>query len=356
MKERKILKLSRTNLYFISKKILYNGHMSKKYQKEKLIQKFFVVIILILMSMLVLVGCQQEEEVIIVEEEEMVIGFSQIQTDWPWVVAQTNSVIAEAELKGYDLVWRDAEGSLDQQKEDVEELIDLGVKYLILVPSDEFGFEGLIRYASQKDVTVIVLGRDARTVTDNIVCIQSDQKLEGEMAAHWLAEQLGGVGKVIEIQGNVGSSSAKYRSEGFYEVMEEYPDIEIIASEASDFTRSGGNDAMENMLRKYSGQIDAVFAHNDEMAIGAIQALKAVGQIPGEDMIFASVDGEKDALKAIIAEELGASVKCTPFLGPMAFEIIDKLEAGQEVEEIYMIETELIYDESNARDYIDRAY
>ncbi len=320
--------------------------------------KIRMLMILVLSCVLVICSCGASEVEEVVEEIEAdpIVGFSQYVTDWPWMIAQTNSVVATAELEGYELIWRDADGSLEQQEKDIEELIELGVTYLLIVPGEEFGFESQIRTASQQGITVITLGREARNVTDNVICIQSDQRLEGQMAAQWLVEELNGVGTIVELMGNEGSSSAKQRSEGFHEIIDQYSGITVIATESADFTRSGGSDVMENLLRKYSGEIDAVFAHNDEMAIGAIQAIKGIGQVPGEDVIFVSVDGEKDALKAIIAGELGASIKCTPFLGPQAFDIINKIENGEEVKDMYIIQTEILYDESNARDYINKAY
>ncbi len=129
------------------------------------------------------------ETEILEEEESVLVGFSQIETQWPWMIALTNSVIATAKLQDYEMVLMDADGSMEQQKEDIRNLLDMGVDYLILVPSEEFGYESLIRYANQLGVEVIVLGREARAVTDNVTCIHSDQWLEGQMAAEWLVEQ-----------------------------------------------------------------------------------------------------------------------------------------------------------------------
>ena len=360
--KRKLIYVKHYLIYFEKKYCIIHfvDKESKNMMNKKKVKRFTCLLIFVC----VLCGCHSTEIIKTVEEkevqekvqEEIIVGFSQYVTDWPWMVAQTNSIVSQAKLKDYKLVWKDAGGSLEQQKDDIEELIELGVSYLLVVPGEEFGIEGLVRYANQKGITVISLGRELRTVTDNVICIQSDQRLEGQMAGKWVVEHLGGSGNVVEIQGNLGSSSAKQRNEGFREVIDQYPDIHVLSESPADFTRSGGNDTMVNILRQYSGEVDAVFCHNDEMAIGAIQAIKGVGQVPGKDMAFISVDGEKDALKAIIAGELSASIKCTPFLGIKVFEVIDMLENGQKVEKMYILPTEIVYDEDNAREYINKAY
>ena len=149
------------------------------------------------------------------------------------------------------------------------------------------------------------------------------------MAGRWLADKLGGQGNVVELQGTPGAAPAIDRKKGFAEALEKSPEIKIIKSQTGDFTRAGGKQVMETFLKAEGQNIRAVYAHNDDMALGALQAIEEAGLKPGTDIIVISIDGVRDAFNAIIAGKLNATVECNPVLGPAAFDAIDAVLAGK---------------------------
>lgn len=142
---------------------------------------------------------------------------------------------------------------------------------------------------------------------------------------------------------------------GFRQGIAKYPGMKIITTQSGDFDRISGQKVMENIIQVYNGRFNSVFAQNDEMAIGAIQALKAVGITPGKDVLLVSIDGEQDALKAIVAGELGASVECTPIFGPKVFDVIEDHLKGKKIP-TKIVNTDRFFDSSNAQEYIKDAY
>ena len=139
------------------------------------------------------------------------------------------------------------------------------------------------------------------------------------------------------------------------EVVNENPDMEVIASQTADFSRSEAQSTMENILQSSGNDIAAVFAHNDEMGLGVIQAIKGAGLEPGKDIIVVSCDGQSDAVKAVIAGELGCTVTCNPYYGDITFEVLDKIIKGEKVEETYILE-DVVIDSKNAEERLPLAH
>ena len=152
------------------------------------------------------------------------------------------------------------------------------------------------------------------------------------MAAEWLAKKTNGKVNIYELQGTTGAAPAIDRKKGFEEVLAKYPDMKIIKSQSADFTRAKGKEVMEAFIKSDREQIQAVYAHNDDMALGAIQALDEAGMNPGKDVTIISVDGVKGAFEAMVAGKLNATVECNPLLGPLVFDTINKVRAGEKVE------------------------
>jgi len=285
------------------------------------------------------------------------VGFSQMENNNPWRIAETNSIKEEAEKRGIELVYTDAQGQTAKQVSDVEDLIAQKVDYILLAPREYEGLAPALQSAKQAGIPVILIDRDAKGVPgeDYVTLIASDFIEEGRRAAEWLAEQTGGKANIVELTGTTGSSVARDRSQGFAEVLEKYPDMKIIASQTGDFARANGQKVMENIIQAKGKEITAVYAHNDEMAIGAIQALKAAGMQPGKDVVIVSIDGSRDALKAIVAGELGATVECNPRFGPKAFDVIERHRNGETIEP-KIVNPDRFFDASNAEQFIDEAY
>ncbi len=289
--------------------------------------------------------------------KQLVVGFSQMENNSPWRIAETQSIKDEADKRGIKLVYTDAQSQTSKQISDVEDMIAQQVDYILLAPREFEGLAPALEAAKEAGIPVILIDRAAAGVAgeDYVTLIASDFVDEGKRVAEWVAEKSGGKANIVELTGTAGSSVAIDRANGFLEGIKDYPDMKIIASQTGDFARAKGQSVMENIIQAKGDEITAVYAHNDEMAIGAIQALKAAGREPGKDVIIASIDGEKDALKAIIAGELGVSVECNPKFGPIAFDTIEKLEKGEKVDTFIKNEDRL-FDSTNASQFVDEAY
>jgi galactofuranose transport system substrate-binding protein len=289
--------------------------------------------------------------------KKLKVGFSQMENNGPWRIAETNSIKEEAAKRGIELVYTDAQGQTAKQVSDVEDMIAQKVDYILLAPREFEGLAPALQSAKAAGIPVILIDRAAagEAGVDYVTLIASDFILEGKMAGEWLAKTTNGKANIVELTGTTGSSVAKDRADGFLEAIKAYPDMKIIASQTGDFARANGQKVMENIIQAKGKEITAVYAHNDEMAIGAMQALKAAGMVPGKDVTLISIDGQKDALKAIIAGELGASVECNPKFGPSAFDVIEKLEKGEKVPTM-IVNPDRFYDKNNAAEFVDQAY
>lgn len=285
------------------------------------------------------------------------VGFSQTDNLNPWRVAETNSIRKETEARGCALLYRDAGGSVQKQIEDLTFLISKKVDYIILVPREFDAFGPQLQAARRAGIPVILIDRGAEGTPgrDYVTLIASNFIQEGERAASWLAQKTAGRATIVELLGTAGSTPVIDRAKGFRNVISLHPGMKIIASESGDFLRTQGQKAMEGIILSAGRRMTAVFAHNDEMAIGAIQALKAAGMVPGRDVILVSIDGERDALKAIVAGELGASIECNPRFGSKALDVIEALRRGEKVPESIVI-PDLFFDRQNALEYIDKAF
>ncbi|MDF2614418.1 MAG: periplasmic binding protein/LacI transcriptional regulator [Clostridia bacterium] len=281
------------------------------------------------------------------------VGFSQMENNGPWRIAETNSVKGEAEKRGVQLVYTDAQSDTAKQVSDVEDLIAQGVDYIVLAPREYEGLAPALESAKEAGIPVILIDREAKG--EYLTLVVSDFIWEGQQAGALLAEKTGGKANIVELSGTAGSSVAIDRANGFAETIKKYPDMKIISSQSADFSRAEGQKVMENIIQAKGKEITAVYAHNDEMAIGAIQALKAAGMTPGKDVTVISIDGQKDALTSIISGDLFASIECSPFFGPMAFDIIEKHLAGGAIEK-KIINEDRIFTSENAEEFVDSAY
>ena len=187
----------------------------------------------------------------------------------------------------------------------------------------------------------------AKRGDDYLAFIGSNFIQEGQRVADWTIEKSGGKGKVIELEGTVGSSPANDRKKGFDDqIKAKAPGIVILASQSGDFARDKGRQVAETLLQAHP-DATIVYAHNDEMALGAIAAIEAAGKVPGKDILVVSIDGEKDALQAIIDGKLGCSCECNPKFGPAAFDILYKYAGGETIPP-QIINPDHFYDASNA--------
>jgi galactofuranose transport system substrate-binding protein len=295
----------------------------------------------------------------LVKKDKYTVGFSQSESNNPWRLAETKSMQDEADKLGWKLVVTDAASSTAKQASDVESMIAQKVDAIFLSPREEKPLVPAILKAKAAGIPVILLDRDvdqtlAVAGKDYLTVIASDFIQEGQRAADWLTKQMNGKANIIELLGSTGASAANDRQKGFEDAIKSSPGMKIIAAQDGDFTRDTGRKVMETLLQS-NPQVTAVYAHNDEMALGAIAALQAAGKTPGKDVIIVSVDGEKDGIQAIIDGKLGASVECNPRFGPKAYETLQNFANGQTIP-AKIINPDKFYDSSNAKDSIAGSY
>jgi galactofuranose transport system substrate-binding protein len=265
---------------------------------------------------------------------KIVVGFSQIGAESGWRTANTESIKSEAAKRGIDLRFADAQQKQENQIKALRSFAAQGVDVIAFSPVVTTGWEPVLREIKRKNIPVVLTDR-AVDVTDKslyVSFIGSDFVEEGRRAANWLAKEMNGKAVIAELQGTPGSAPAIDRRKGFLEVLEKHPDMKIVKSQSGDFTRAKGKEVMESFLKSSEGKtITALFAHNDDMALGAIQAMEEAGIKPGTDIKIVSIDAVKGAFEAMIAGKLNATVECNPLIGPQLFDTVEAIHTGKEV-------------------------
>ncbi|MFH1524340.1 MAG: ABC transporter substrate-binding protein [Chloroflexota bacterium] len=264
--------------------------------------------------------------------EDLVIGFAQIGAESEWRTANTVSIKQEAERLGIELKFIDAQQKQENQILALRTFIAERVDLIGISPVVETGYEEVFREAKNAGIPIILVDRRAVVPEDQYVTLLgSDFLEEGRKAARVMADLTNGEANIVELVGTIGSAPANDRYTGFREILKGYPNMKIIDSESGDFTRARGLEVMRSFLKKHDGLITAVFAHNDDMAVGAIQAIEEYGLRPGVDIKIVSVDAARGAFEAMIAGKLNATVECNPLLGPQFFELALKVVNGESV-------------------------
>ncbi len=292
-------------------------------------------------------------------EGKLVVGFAQIGQESGWRDAETMSIqnYAKEHADEVELKFADAQQKQENQIKAIKSFIEQDVDVIGLAPVVETGWDQVFAEAQDAGIPIILLDRTA-DVDESLYAtfIGSDFIEEGKMAAQNMAELIGKKGKIVELEGTVGASAATDRKTGFdEEIAAKYPDIEIVASQTGDFTRAQGKEVMESFL-KSNPDIVGVYAHNDDMALGAIEAIKEAGLKPGKDIVTVSVDGVKGIFEAMVAGEANCTVECNPLLGPLFFETAAKLKKGESVEK-WVKSVDGVFTQDVAADVIgDRAY
>ncbi len=286
-------------------------------------------------------------------KKTLIVGFAQVGAESAWRTAETRSIKSEAKKRGITLKFADAQGRQENEIKALRAFIAQGVDAIILAPIVETGWEPVLREAKRAGIPVVLVDRGVRVDDDSLYAtlIASDFVKEGRMAAEWLARKTGGKARIIELEGTPGAAPAIDRKKGFDQAIQAYPGMKVIASQSGDFRRSKGKEVMEALLKAHRGEFNAVYAHNDDMALGAIQALQAAGLKPGTEVLVVSIDGIRDAFKAMIAGTLNATVECNPLLGPQAFDAVEKILAGAAVPKRIVVKDRL-FDQSVAKKVI----
>jgi galactofuranose transport system substrate-binding protein len=324
-------------------------------------RRFFAVALAFVLMALVVAGCRKQEGGAGVGGKgggKMRVGFSQTETDGPWRIAETKSMQDEAAKRGYELVFTNARGDTATQVSNLEDLVAQRVDAIFLAPREAKGYEGPLQAAKEAGIPVILIDRELegpKAGDDYVTFIGSNFIEEGKRAGEWLAKETSGKAGIIELLGTAGSSVANDRHQGFADAIKAYPDMKIIAAQDGNFTRAQGQKVMESLIQAHRKDITVVYAHNDEMALGAIQALKAAGMNPGKDVIVVSVDGQKSALEAINSGDMNATVECNPRFGPVAFDTLEKFKRGEKIPP-KLINQDRFFDKSNAAQFVGEAF
>jgi simple sugar transport system substrate-binding protein len=296
------------------------------------------------------------------KNEAITVGFSQVGAESEWRTANTRSVKEALAAPEFNLKFSDAQQKQENQIKALRSFIAQGVDVIAFSPVVESGWETVLREAKAANIPVVLTDRGVEVSDDSlfVTLIGSDFVEEGRRAARWLIDDSKdekGPVRIVELQGTVGSAPAIDRMAGFKEVIGQDPRFSIVRSQSGDFTRAKGKEVMEAFLKAEGRDgIDVLFAHNDDMAIGAIQAIEEAGLKPGEDIRIVSIDGVRGAFEAMKAGKLNATVECNPLLGQQLAQIIRDVHAGRPVPKRVVVEEGVFTREQAATELPNRKY
>lgn len=254
------------------------------------------------------------------------IGFSQIGSESGWRAAETTLTKTQAEQRGLKLQFSDAQQKQENQIAAIRSFVAQGVDAILLAPVVATGWDAVLQEAKEAEIPVVLLDRQVDSADDlYLTAVGSNLVHEGEVAGKWLVDTVGDKDcRVVELQGTTGSSPAIDRKKGFENALAGHDNLKIVRSQTGDFTRAQGKEVMESFLQAENGGKDicALYAHNDDMAVGAIQAIKEAGLKPGSDILVVSIDGVPDLFKAMADGEANATVELTPNMAGPAFDAL----------------------------------
>lgn len=292
--------------------------------------------------------------------ERITVGYSQIGQESAWRVANTNSIIEAAKEFNVELFFDDANQSQERQIAAMRRFIEQKVDVIVLSPVVESGWDEVMAEANAAGIPVVMSDRKIDTQEELATAyIGADFLEEGRRAMRWIRDNVKSQEEqlnIMELQGNESAAPTIERKAGFEEVLKQCPEYQITFSAHGNFTMEGGKQIVQQYLKEHDWDIDVIYSHNDDMALGAITALEEVGIKPGEDVKIISVDGTKEAFQALIDGKLNCSVECNPLLGQPLMKAIRDLVAGKEMP-LRIITEEKVYDHTvEAEEIRNRAY
>jgi len=282
-------------------------------------------------------------------DQRIVLGFSQIGAESEWRTANSESIKSAAKTMDIDLRFSDAQQKQENQIKALRSFIAQKVDVIAFSPVVETGWDSVLSEAKAAKIPVILTDR-AVTADPSLYIgfIGSDFVEEGRKAGRIVNDKFKdatGTVNIVELQGTVGAAPANDRKKGFEEIIATNPRLKIVRSQSGDFTRAKGKEVMEAFLKSHD-KIDVLYAHNDDMAIGAIQAIEEAGLRPGKDIFIVSIDAVKGAFQAMIAGKLNATIECNPLLGPQLMTSATEVVAGRPIpkrivvdEQVFTMET-----------------
>ncbi|ODU15251.1 MULTISPECIES: ABC transporter substrate-binding protein [Variovorax] len=294
-------------------------------------------------------------------QKKLVLGFAQVGAESEWRTANTESIKSSAKDAGIELKFSDAQQKQENQIKAIRSYIAQKVDVIAFSPVVESGWETVLREAKAAKIPVVLTDRSVSTKDDSlyVTFMGSDFIEEGRKAGRWLVEKMKdqkGDVNIVELQGTVGSAPAIDRKKGFEEIIKADPKFKIIRSQTGDFTRAKGKEVMEAFLKADGKKINVLFAHNDDMAIGAIQAIEEAGLKPAKDIVIISIDGVKGAFEAMIAGKLNVSVECSPLLGPQLMQAVKDIKDGKTLPKRIVTVESIFPMEVAAKEFPNRKY
>jgi len=294
-------------------------------------------------------------------QKKIVLGFSQVGAESEWRTANTESIKSAAKDAGIELKFSDAQQKQENQIKAIRAFIAQKVDVIAFSPVVASGWDTVLKEAKAAKIPVVLTDRavDSKDTSLYVSFMGSDFTEEGRKAGRWLVEKMKdakGDVNIVELQGTVGSAPAIDRKKGFEEVIKADPKFKIIRSQTGDFTRAKGKEVMEAFLKAEGKKINVLYAHNDDMAIGAIQAIEEAGMKPAKDITIISIDAVKGAFEAMIAGKLNVSVECSPLLGPQLMTAVKDIVAGKPVQKRIVTEEGIFPMEVAAKEFPKRKY
>jgi galactofuranose transport system substrate-binding protein len=291
---------------------------------------------------------------------QITLGFSQVGAESGWRTANTKSIQEAAAAAGIDLKFADAQQKQENQIKAIRSYIAQKVDVIAFSPVVETGWNAVLQEAKTANIPVILTDRAVDSPDTSLykTFIGSDFIVEGEKAGDWLVKEYQGKPgpvNIVQLEGTTGSAPANDRKTGFESKIKADPKFKVIASQTGEFTRAKGKEVMEAFL-KANPDIDVLYAHNDDMGLGAIEAIEAAGKNPGTDIKIITVDAVKDGMQALADGKINFIVECSPLLGPQLMELVKKVHAGEPVEQRVLTEETTFTQEQAKTALPDRKY
>ncbi|BAL90789.1 putative ABC transporter substrate-binding protein [Actinoplanes missouriensis 431] len=269
------------------------------------------------------------------DDGKITLGFSQVGAESGWRTANTKSIQESAAKAGIDLQFSDAQGKQENQITAIRNFITQKVDVIAFSPVVTSGWDAVLQEAKDAGIPVILTDRAVDSQDKSLYksFIGSDFIVEGQKAGDWLVKEYEGKNEpvnIVELQGTTGSAPALDRQKGFQEKIAGNPNFKIVKSQTGDFKRADGKTVMETFLQS-TPDIDVLYAHNDDMGLGAIEAIEAAGKKPGTDIKIITVDAVKDGMTALSQGKINFIVECSPLLGPQLMDLVKKADAGEEI-------------------------
>src|SRR4051794_8566647 len=298
------------------------------------------------------------------DDGKITMGFAQVGAESGWRTANTKSIQETAKSEGVDLKFSDAQQKQENQIKAIRSYIQQKVDVIAFSPVVETGWDTVLLEAKRAGIPVILTDRSVDSDDTSLykTFLGSDFIEEGKKAGQWVVDNAkdadtnsDGKIDVVQLEGTTGAAPAIDRGEGFADAIKADPSIKVIASQTGDFTRDGGKQVMESFLQS-NDDIDVLFAQNDDMGLGAIEAIEAAGKKPGKDIKIITVDAVHDGMVALSEGKINFIVECSPLLGPQLMDIAQKVLDGEEVEPRILTEETTFTQEQAIEALPDRQY